>query len=111
MANAAPEKGYKGITCFVVPAETPGLTVGPREDKLGIRASSTCPVRLDGVRVPSSSVLGELGHGYKYAIEILNEGRVGIGAQMVGLAQGALDRTLPYLHERKQSAGLLKEYE
>ena len=111
MANAAPEKGYKGITCFVVPAETPGLTVGPREDKLGIRASSTCPVRLDGVRVPSSSVLGELGHGYKYAIEILNEGRVGIGAQMVGLAQGALDRTLPYLHERKQFGARIADFQ
>ena len=102
MANADPDAGYKGITCFVVPAGAPGLTVGPREDKLGIKASSTCPVRLEGVRVPASSVLGEVGKGYKYAIEILNEGRVGIGAQMVGLAQGALDRTLPYLHERKQ---------
>jgi len=102
MANAAPDKGYKGISCFVVPADAPGLSIGPPEDKLGIRASSTCPVRFDDVRVPASSVLGELGLGYRYAIEILNEGRVGIGAQMVGLAQGALDRTLPYLHERKQ---------
>jgi len=76
--------------------------VGPREDKLGIRASSTCPVRLEDVRVPAAAVLGEVGLGYRYAIEILNEGRIGIGAQMVGLAQGALDRTLPYLHERKQ---------
>jgi len=102
MANAAPDKGYKGITCFVIEAGTPGLSLGPREDKLGIKASSTCPVRLDGVRVPSASILGEYGMGYKYAIEILNEGRIGIGAQMIGLAQGALDRTLPYLHERKQ---------
>jgi short/branched chain acyl-CoA dehydrogenase len=102
MANADPSAGYRGITCFVVPAGTEGLTIGPKEDKLGIRASSTCPVRLENVRVPSSAVLGEVGKGYKYAIEILNEGRVGIGAQMIGLAQGALDRTLPYLHERKQ---------
>ena len=102
MANLDPSAGYRGITCFVVPAGTDGLTIGPREEKLGIKASSTCPVRLEGVRVPSSAVLGEVGKGYKYAIEILNEGRVGIGAQMIGLAQGALDRTLPYLHERKQ---------
>jgi len=102
MANAEPAAGYKGITCFVVPAGTPGLTVGEKEDKLGIRASSTCPVRLEGVRVPKTAILGERGKGYKYAIEILNEGRIGIGAQMVGLAQGALDRTLPYLHQRTQ---------
>ena len=80
MANARPEQGYKGITCFVVPAGTPGLSLGPREDKLGIKASSTCPVLLDNVRVPASAVLGDVGKGYKYAIEILNEGRVGIGA-------------------------------
>ena len=102
MANANPDAGYKGITCFVVPAGAPGLSVGKREEKLGIRASSTCPVRLDDVRVPAADVLGEVGQGYKYAINILNEGRIGIGAQMVGLAQGALDLTLPYLHERKQ---------
>ena len=102
MANLDPSAGYRGITCFVVPAGTEGLTIGPREEKLGIKASSTCPVRLEGVRVPSSAVLGEVGKGYKYAIEILNEGRIGIGAQMVGLARGALDGTLPYLHEREQ---------
>ena len=102
MANANPSAGYKGITCFVVPADADGLEVGPREDKLGIKASSTCPVRLDNVRVPASAVLGDVGKGYKYAIEILNEGRVGIGAQMIGLARGALDKTLPYLHERTQ---------
>jgi len=102
MANANPELGYKGITCFVVPAGAEGLTVGRREDKLGIKASSTCPVRLENVRVPAHDILGQQGKGYKYAIEILNEGRIGIGAQMIGLAQGALDRTLPYLHERKQ---------
>ena len=102
MANADPSKGYKGITCFVVPRDAPGLSVGAPEAKLGIKASSTCPLLLDGVRVPKENILGEVGKGYKYAIEILNEGRVGIGAQMVGLAQGALDRCLPYLHERQQ---------
>jgi len=111
MANAAPERGYKGITCFVVPADTPGLSIGPREDKLGIRASSTCPLRLDGVHVPASNVLGEVGSGYRYAIEILNEGRVGIGAQMIGLAQGALNRTLPYLHERKQFGSRVADFQ
>jgi short-chain 2-methylacyl-CoA dehydrogenase len=111
MANAAPEKGYKGITCFVVPADTAGLSLGPREDKLGIRASSTCPVRFDEVRVPASSVLGQTGMGYRYAIEILNEGRIGIGAQMIGLAQGALDRTLPYLHERKQFGTAIADFQ
>uniref|UniRef100_A0A7S2IYQ6 short-chain 2-methylacyl-CoA dehydrogenase n=1 Tax=Haptolina brevifila TaxID=156173 RepID=A0A7S2IYQ6_9EUKA len=111
MANAAPDKGYKGITCFVVPAGTPGLSVGKPEEKLGIKASATCPVRLEGVRVPPSAVLGELGKGYKYAIEILNEGRVGIGAQMVGLAQGALNRTMPYLQERRQFGTRISEFQ
>jgi len=111
MANAAPERGYKGITCFVVPADSPGLSLGPAEDKLGIRASSTCPLRLDGVRVPASAVLGEFGKGYKYAIEILNEGRIGIGAQMIGLAAGALDRTMPYLHERQQFGSRVADFQ
>lgn len=111
MANAAPEVGYKGITCFVVPRGASGLTVGKKENKLGIRASSTCTVMLDEVRVPASGVLGEVGHGYKYAIEILNEGRIGIGAQMVGLAQGALDLTLPYLHTRKQFGKTLMDFQ
>lgn len=101
-ANAAPEKGYKGITTFIVPKETEGLSLGKREDKLGIRASSTCPVNFDNVKVPESSVLGQVGHGYKYAIDCLNEGRIGIGAQMLGLAEGCLNATVPYLHERKQ---------
>lgn len=87
MANSRPDAGYKGITCFVVPADSLGLTVGRREDKLGIKASSTCPIRLEDVRVPASNILGTEGMGYKYAIDILNEGRIGIGAQMVGLAQ------------------------
>jgi len=111
MANANPAAGYKGITCFVVPAGTPGLTIGKRESKLGIKASSTCPVRLENVVVPASDILGEEGKGYKYAIEILNEGRIGIGAQMVGLAQGALDRTLPYLHERKQFGSRVADFQ
>lgn len=102
MANTDHTLGYKGITAFVVERGFPGLEVGKKEDKLGIRASSTCEVRLNKVRVPHDHVLGEVGKGYKIAIEVLNEGRIGIGAQMVGLAQGALDLTLPYLHQRKQ---------
>lgn len=102
MANTDLSKGYKGITAFVVEKSNPGLIVGKKEDKLGIRASSTCEVRLENCRVSSSNVLGEVGKGYKIAIEVLNEGRIGIGAQMIGLAQGAYDATLPYLHTRKQ---------
>jgi len=102
MANVDPTKGYKGITCFIVDRGAAGLTVGKHEDKLGIRASSTCPVHLDNVRVPASAILGEVGHGYKYAIATLNEGRIGIAAQMIGLAQGCLDVTIPYLKERRQ---------
>merc|ERR1712087_1005400 len=111
MANAQPQNGYKGITCFVVPRDAAGLNVGKKEDKLGIRASSTCPVRLEDVFVAADEVLGEEGKGYKYAIEILNEGRIGIGAQMVGLAQGALDLTLPYLHERKQFGTAIADFQ
>jgi len=101
-ANVDTSKGYKGITCFVVDGDTNGLEVGKPENKLGIRASATCPVTLNDVKVPSDKILGEIGHGYKYAIGILNEGRIGIGAQMVGLAQGCFDQTMPYLFERKQ---------
>ena len=111
MANVDASKGYKGITCFVVPRETPGLVVEAKEDKLGIRASSTCPLRLTDVRVPAADVLGEVGQGYKYAINILNEGRIGIGAQMVGLARGALDGTLPYLHEREQFGTRIADFQ
>lgn len=100
-ANVAPEKGYKGITCFVVDREM-GIKVGKKESKLGIRASSTCTLVLEDVEVPADNILGEVGKGYKYAIEILNEGRIGIAAQMIGLAQGVFDYTLPYLFERKQ---------
>lgn len=101
-ANAKPEAGYKGITSFLVDRNTPGLTVNKPEDKLGICASGTCMVNFDNVRVPKENLLGEFGHGYKYAAGFLNEGRIGIGAQMIGLAQGCFDATIPYLMERKQ---------
>lgn len=101
-ANAAPERGYKGITAFLLEREMPGFSVGKREDKLGIRASSTTELIMDDVRVPHANVLGDVGRGYKVAIETLNEGRIGIGAQMVGLARGAFDHTLRYVQEREQ---------
>ena len=101
-ANVNPEAGYKGITAFIVEKGMEGFTVGKKEDKLGIRASSTTELIFENVRVPGSSVLGEVGKGYKTAIETLNEGRIGIGAQMVGLAQGALDHTVKYVQEREQ---------
>jgi alkylation response protein AidB-like acyl-CoA dehydrogenase len=94
--------GYRGITCFLVEREMPGFQVGKKEDKLGIRASSTCELILDDVRVGSEQVMGEAGKGYKIAIETLNEGRIGIGAQMLGLAEGAFDHALKYARERKQ---------
>lgn len=94
--------GYKGITAFLVERETSGFTVGPKEDKLGIIASSTCPLLLEGVFVPEANVLGEVGRGYKIAIETLNEGRIGIGAQMLGLAQAAFDYAVRHTKERKQ---------
>lgn len=96
------ELGYKGITAFLVESSTPGFTVGKKEDKLGIRASSTCELILEDCRVPKANVLGEIGKGYKVAIETLNEGRIGIGAQMVGVARGALEHALHYAVERKQ---------
>lgn len=102
MATVDPSAGYKGITCFLVERGQEGFEVGPKEDKMGIRASSTCPLTLDGVKVAKDRVVGEVGKGYKIAIEILNEGRIGIAAQMLGIAQGAYDATLPYLFERKQ---------
>ena len=101
-ATVDPEQGYRGITAFLVERSRPGFGVGKHEDKLGIRASSTCELVLQDVRVPAANVLGEVGKGYKVAIETLNEGRIGIGAQMIGLAQGALDHTLAYVQERKQ---------
>ncbi|XP_023017191.2 short/branched chain specific acyl-CoA dehydrogenase, mitochondrial [Leptinotarsa decemlineata] len=102
MANANPSMGYKGITCFIVDRDTPGLSIGKPEKKLGMCASGTCAVNFDNVRVPQSSILGELGQGYKIAAGFLNEGRIGIGAQMIGLAQGCFDATIPYTLERQQ---------
>nr|CAD7262920.1 unnamed protein product [Timema shepardi] len=102
MANADPSAGYKGITCFIVDRDSPGLSIGKRENKLGLKASGTCVVHFDNVRVPESNILGEFGKGYKYAAGFLNEGRIGIGAQMLGLAQGCLDATIPYTLERIQ---------
>jgi short-chain 2-methylacyl-CoA dehydrogenase len=110
-ANANPEAGYKGITCFVVARDAPGFAVGKKEDKLGIRASSTCELLLDGVRVPDSDVLGEVGKGYKVAIETLNEGRIGIAAQMLGLAQGALNHAVAYAKQRKQFGKPIAEFQ
>ncbi len=101
-ANTDPEQGYRGITAFLVDRETQGFTVGKKEDKLGIRASSTCELILENVRIPSTHVLGPVGKGYKVAIETLNEGRIGIGAQMVGLAQGALNASISYSKQREQ---------
>jgi short/branched chain acyl-CoA dehydrogenase len=110
-ANANPESGYRGITAFLVEREFEGFTVGKKEDKLGIRASSTCELLLEGCRVPRSNVLGEIGKGYKVAIETLNEGRIGIGAQMIGLAQGALDHAIRYTRERKQFGKAIAEFQ
>ena len=101
-ANVRPDAGYRGITAFLVERGTPGFSVGKKEDKLGIRASSTCELLFEDCVVPHSQILGEVGKGYKVAIETLNEGRIGIGAQMVGLAQGALDHAVHYVKERKQ---------
>jgi alkylation response protein AidB-like acyl-CoA dehydrogenase len=101
-ANANPAAGYRGITAFLVERGFPGFQVGKKEDKLGIRASSTCELILDNCVVPKENVLGEVGKGYKIAIETLNEGRIAIGAQMVGLAQGALDHAVKYAKQRKQ---------
>jgi alkylation response protein AidB-like acyl-CoA dehydrogenase len=101
-ATVDPSAGYRGITAFLVPRDTPGFSVGKKEDKLGIRASSTTEILFENCRIPASAVMGEVGKGYKIAIETLNEGRIGIGAQMVGLAQGALDHSVRYVKEREQ---------
>jgi alkylation response protein AidB-like acyl-CoA dehydrogenase len=101
-ATINPEAGYRGITAFLVERSFAGFSVGRKEDKLGIRASSTCELLLEQCRVPRANVLGEIGRGYKVAIETLNEGRIGIGAQMIGLAQGALDHAIAYTKERRQ---------
>src|SRR5437773_642 len=110
-ANVRPEAGYRGITAFIVERDFNGFTVGKKEDKLGIRASSTCELLFDSCRVPRASVLGEAGKGYKVAIETLNEGRIGIGAQMIGLAQGALDHAIKYTRERKQFGKAIAEFQ
>jgi len=102
MANVDPSAGYRGITCFIVDRETEGLEIGKKENKLGLRASSTCPLNLDNVKVHEKNILGKIGQGYKYAIGMLNEGRIGIAAQMLGLAQGCFDNTVPYTRQRKQ---------
>jgi len=110
-ATVNPEAGYRGITAFIIERDTPGFTVGRKEDKLGIRASSTCELLLDNCHVPRANVLGDVGKGYKVAIETLNEGRIGIGAQMVGLAQGALDHAMHYVKERKQFGKAIAEFQ
>jgi alkylation response protein AidB-like acyl-CoA dehydrogenase len=110
-ANVSPEAGYRGITAFLVERGFSGFTVGKKEDKLGIRASSTCELLFDDCRVPRANVLGEVGKGYKVAIETLNEGRIGIGAQMIGLAQGALHHAMAYTRERKQFGKAIAEFQ
>ncbi len=110
-ATLDPAAGYKGITAFLVEKETPGLKIGKKEDKLGIRASSTCELILDDCRVPATNILGEPGKGYKIAIETLNEGRIGIGAQMLGLAAGAWGHAARYAQERKQFGRAIAEFQ
>ena len=110
-ATLNPEAGYRGITAFLVERGFAGFSVGKKEDKLGIRASSTCELLLEECRVPRANVLGEAGRGYKVAIETLNEGRIGIGAQMIGLAQGALDHAIAYTKERKQFGKAIADFQ
>jgi len=109
-ANVDPSKGYKGITCFAVDKEM-GVKIAKKEKKLGIRSSSTCALSFDDMKVPAANVVREVGKGYKIAIETLNEGRIGIAAQMLGIAQGAFDCTLPYLYERKQFGQYIGEFQ
>jgi short-chain 2-methylacyl-CoA dehydrogenase len=111
LATIDPTKGYKGITAFIVERSFPGFTIGKKEDKLGIRASSTCELILEGCRVPKANVLGAPGQGYKIAIETLNEGRIGIGAQMAGLAEGSLEYGLAYAKERQQFGKPIAEFQ
>ena len=110
-ANTNPEAGYRGITALIVERDTEGFAVGKKEDKLGIRASSTTELILDGVRVPAANVLGPVGQGYKVAIETLNEGRIGIGAQMIGVAQGALRSATDYIKERRQFGKAIADFQ
>jgi alkylation response protein AidB-like acyl-CoA dehydrogenase len=110
-ANANPSAGYRGITAFLIERDFPGFQVGKKEDKLGIRASSTCELILDNCRVPRENVMGEIGKGYKIAIETLNEGRIAIGAQMIGLARGALEHAIAYAKQRKQFGKAIGEFQ
>jgi short-chain 2-methylacyl-CoA dehydrogenase len=110
-ANANPTAGYKGVTAFLIERDFPGFQVGKKEDKLGLRASSTCELILDNCRVPRENVMGDVGKGYKIAIETLNEGRIAIGAQMIGLARGALDHAAAYARERKQFGKAIGEFQ
>ncbi len=110
-ANANPEAGYRGITAFIVEKSFEGFAVGKKENKLGIRASSTTEIILEDCRVPKENVLGEVGKGYKVSIETLNEGRIGIGAQMIGIARGALDAALRYTTEREQFGKAINEFQ
>lgn len=110
-ANMNPSAGYKGITAFVVEKSFKGFTVGKKEDKLGIRASSTCELLFENCEVPKDNILGEVGKGYKIAIETLNEGRIGIGAQMVGIAQGAYDATKAYIQSREQFGKSISQFQ
>ncbi len=110
-ANANPDAGYHGITAFIVERGLAGFAIGKKEDKLGIRASSTCELLFENCRVPRTNVLGEIGKGYKVAIETLNEGRIGIGAQMIGLAHGALGHAIAYTKERKQFGKSIAEFQ
>jgi short-chain 2-methylacyl-CoA dehydrogenase len=110
-ANINPELGYKGITAFLVEKDFPGFAVGKREKKLGIRASSTVELILENCRVPAANILGPIGQGYKISIETLNEGRIGIGAQMVGVAQGAYEAATKYIKERKQFGKAIAEFQ
>lgn len=110
-ANADPAKGYKGITGFIVEKDFAGFTVGKKEDKLGIRASSTCELIFENCRVPKENILGDAGKGYKIAIETLNEGRIGIGAQMLGIAQGAYEATIKYVKSREQFGKSIADFQ
>jgi short/branched chain acyl-CoA dehydrogenase len=110
-ANANPDAGYKGITAFLVERDFPGFRVGKKEDKTGIRASSTCELILEDCQVPKENVLGEVGRGYKIAIETLNEGRIGIGAQMIGVTRGALEHAIAYCKERRQFNRPISEFQ
>ncbi len=110
-ANVDPSKGYKGITAFLVERSDPGFSVGKRESKLGIKASSTCELLFDQCTVPGNRVLGEVGKGYRYAIETLNEGRIGIGAQMLGVSAAALEAATQYVKEREQFGKKIVEFQ